>query len=135
MLVMIAKLYTNYKTTGYRVLDTETLTYFDYDRVVLRKLLQSGEICIQNLKFINSRFSTAPTSIDLYPVVGVNSKTSGNLVLFKYVDGFTYYAADRDGAIHTMTLVNFLKRFENGTICNVSRQTIENARAVTTVGV
>lgn len=135
MLVMIAKLYTNYKTSGYRILDTETLTYCDYDRVVLHNLIQDGKIFVQNLKFVNSRFSTAPTSIELYPVVGVNGKTSGNLVLFKYVDGFTYYAADRDGVVHTMTLSNFLRRYSEGTICNVSRQTLENARAVTAVSV
>lgn len=135
MYVMIAKITENKKLVGFRIMDTETLSYFDCSRNNMVEMQKAEEIKVENLKYVNSRFSTSPTSLDLYPTVGVETKTKCNKTLIKYLDGFTYYVADRDGKLSTMTLKSFIDRYDKSEICNVPKAVIEEARAVQRVSV
>lgn len=122
MWVVIAKLLTKEKRAliGFRLMHDHSLEVKDVTFEQVEQMQQSGEQ-FSNLYHNAVGWSTKPTSLSLFPAVGVETKTKDNWTLVKYVDGYNYFCADRDGVVHTLTQRQFMKRVSEAKICNVPK--------------
>ena len=124
MYVVIAKICDKDKLLGFRLIDNHTLECTDVTIAEAEKLMADG--CeFSNLYRNSNGWSTKPTSLSLFPIVNIESKTKDNWTLIKYFEDYTYYCADRTGKLHTLTHSQFLQKVSEARICNVPRKLVQ----------